>query len=69
MNRLKGFCINSFCHICVRSGLPMVFSFVDNAHDTVSLIMYDWDKHIIIFHLGPICRIPTASRACSPAEK
>ncbi len=66
---LRGFRTNSFCHICVRSSLPMVFGFVDNTHHTLSLIMYDLDKHIIIFHLSPICRIPSASRACSPAEK
>ncbi len=50
---LRGFCTNSFCHICVRSGLRMVFGFVDDTHETVSLKMYGWDKHIAIFHLSP----------------
>ncbi len=56
-----------FCHICVSSGLPMVFAIIEDTRDTVSLIKHD--KHIIIFHLSPICRIPSASRACSSAEK
>ncbi len=44
---LRGSCIILFCHICVRSCLPVVFPFIEETPDTVSPIKQDWDNHII----------------------
>ncbi len=50
---------------CVRFIQTMVFVYLE---DIVLAIGKEWDRGSLIFLLTPIFKIPSASRACNPAE-
>ena len=70
--QIKEFCVFLFGQTCVRFCQVMVF--VPSVPYTYKrtwnhFVSQEWGRGVTIFHLSPILRIPSASRACNPAGK